>query len=125
MIQKGSQSVDVIFTGKKVQRPMTARRRELVEYAKRLDEDLLVESYEVSVELVDWVESISLAGIRKSYQGHNWYTDCVITYGDGRRAVRELVKREDLTKRSEVEKLEISRRYWAHMQVDDWSVVII
>ena len=47
-----------------------------------------------------------------------------IRHADGTAAVRELVNAADLTKRAEVEKLELSRRYWAALGVNDWMVVI-
>lgn len=51
-------------------------------------------------------------------------SDFYIRHADGTAAVRELVSAADLTKRAEVEKLELSRRYWAALGVSDWKVVI-
>lgn len=125
MTQVGSQSMDIIFTGKKKLGTMTAHRREIVDYIKKLDDDEKVETYDVSVELEEWADTISLVGVRKAYHEADWTTDCLIQYKDGTQAVREFVKREWLKKRAEVEKLEISRRYWAARQVYDWGVYIV
>ena len=46
-------------------------------------------------------------------------------FADGRKGVRELVHREDLTKRAMVERLELSRRYWVARDIDEWKVVLV
>ena len=40
-------------------------------------------------------------------------------------AIRELITKADLRKKAEMEKLEISRRYWNVAHVADWGIVLI
>ena len=47
------------------------------------------------------------------------------TAGPVRQAMSDAgISASDLTKRAEVEKLELSRRYWAALGVHDWKIVI-
>ena len=48
----------------------------------------------------------------------------VIRYADGHKGVRELVQRGQLKKKAHVERLELSRRYWAATDTE-WMVVIV
>ena len=67
---------------------------------------------------------ISHAGIRPDYLLTGWATDFVLRYADGRKGVRELIQRQQLKKKAYVERLELSRRYWAATDTE-WMVVIV
>lgn len=67
---------------------------------------------------------ISRAGIRTDYLQTGWSTDFVLRYADGRKGVRELILKEQLKKKAYVERLELSRRYWAATDTE-WMVVIV
>ena len=41
-----------------------------------------------------------------------------------RKEIREIISAEQLRKRAEVEKLELSRRYWNGLDIDDWRIVV-
>ena len=43
----------------------------------------------------------------------------------GEKPLLEIIRPSDLEKRAEVEKLELSRRYWAMLGVVDWKVVVL
>ena len=58
------------------------------------------------------------------YLQTGWATDFVIRYADGHKGVRELVQRGQLKKKAHVERLELSRRYWAATDTE-WMVVIV
>ena len=61
----------------------------------------------------------------ETYFKSEWATDFLIRFVDGRKGVRELVHKEDLTKRAIVKRLELSRRYWAVRDIDEWKVVLV
>ena len=94
-------------------------------YAKWLEEQPWVQSYQASCPLdADIMGRISRAGIRTDYLQTGWATDFVIRCADGHKGVRELVQREQLKKKAHVERLELSRRYWAATDTE-WMVVIV
>ena len=63
--------------------------------------------------------------IRKEYFEISWTTDFLLHYVDGSVGIREMVIKSKLSKRSEIEKLEFSRRYWSASDVLDWKIVIV
>lgn len=93
-------------------------------FFKLLEDDDSILSYETNVPLADWQRKISSAGLRKVYMELEWTTDFVLSFADGHTGVRELVTKEQLTKRAVIERLEISRRYWKQASVLDWKVVV-
>lgn len=95
------------------------------DYAKWLEEQPWVQSYEASCHLdADIMGRISRAGIRTDYLQTGWATDFLICCADGRKVVRELILKEQLKKKACVERLELSRRYWAATDTE-WMVVIV
>lgn len=65
------------------------------DYAKWLEEQPWVQSYEASRPLdADIIGRISRAGIRTDYLQTGWATDFVLRYADGHKGVREIIQRE-------------------------------
>lgn len=94
-------------------------------YSKYLEERPEITAYEACKPLdATRLNSVQKTDIRGEYFKAQWSSDFYICHADGTAAVRELVNAADLTKRAEVEKLELSRRYWAALGVNDWMVVI-
>lgn len=84
-----------------------------------------MQSYEAGCPLdADIMGRISRAGIRTDYLQTGWATDFMLEYADGHKGVRELILREQLKKKAYVERLELSRRYWAVTDTE-WMVVIM
>lgn len=63
--------------------------------------------------------------IHKEYFDTKWMTDFLLRYSDDIIDVRELVMKDELTKRATIEKLEFSRRYWMVQIIRDWKLVVI
>ena len=94
-------------------------------YSKHLEERPEITAYEACKPLdINRLDALQKTDIRGEYFREWWVSDFYIRHADGTAAVRELVSAADLTKRAEVEKLELSRRYWAALSVNDWKVVI-
>lgn len=94
-------------------------------YSRYLEERPEVTSYEACKPLgAARLNGIQKTDIRGEYFQGQWTSDFCIRFSDGTTGVRELVSASDLTKRAEVEKLELSRRYWAALGVSDWKIVI-
>ena len=57
--------------------------------------------------------------------GIAWASDFWIENADGTTGIREVVSVAQLVKKSAIQKLELSRRYWKQLDVDDWKIVVI
>lgn len=95
------------------------------DYGKWLEGQPQVEAFEAGKALeLERLPNINPTGIRKLYFQTQWSSDFCIRFTDGHIGVRELAPSSALDKQAEVEKLEISRRYWAAMDITDWKVVL-
>ena len=110
----------------KNQAVLCVHSKEAREYARILEEDEQVKSFEVGYLLdQDRYTYVNPLDIRKDYFATQWTTDFVLHYADGRIGIRELIGKGGLTKRANVEKLEFSRRYWSSTEAADWKAVIM
>lgn len=95
------------------------------DYGKWLEGQPQVEAFEAGKALeLERLPHVTPTGIRKLYFQTQWCSDFYIRFADGRIGVRELAPSAALDKQAEVEKLELSRRYWAAMSITDWKVVL-
>lgn len=96
------------------------------DYTKYLETQDCVKSYEAGVPLSEeQYVHIYHAGIRTAYFRTLWTSDFLIYFTDGRKEIHELSSAEELKKRSSVEKLEFSRRYWSSTDISGWKVVLL
>lgn len=94
-------------------------------YADRLEAADDVKRYRTNVSLENWESKISTVGLRTTYLKTGWSSDFMLVMQDDSVAIRELIAIENFKKRAEMEKLEISRRYWTAAHVVDWGVVMM
>lgn len=126
MNKTGGKCRDIIFKSNKNQKVMCVHSREAREYAKVIEEDPRVLTYEINVQLdMKKYVYVNPIDIRKEYFEISWTTDFLLHYVDGSVGIREMVIKSKLSKRSEIEKLEFSRRYWSASDVLDWKIVIV
>ena len=126
MNKAGGKCRDIIFKSNKNQKVMCVHSREAREYAKVIEEDPRVLTYEINVQLdMKKYVYVNPIDIRKEYFEISWTTDFLLHYVDGSVGIREMVIKQKLSKRSEIEKLEFSRRYWSASDVLDWKIVIV
>lgn len=118
---------DINFRSVKNQKVVCVHSREAREYARILESDELVISYEACYKLdMERYQFVSPLDIRKDYFDVAWATDFVLHYADGSIGIREIVTEAMLEKRANVEKLEFSRRYWSGSEsVKDWKIVLM
>lgn len=125
MEKAGVHTRDIRFFSQKNRKMICVHSQAAKDYAKYLEDQPHVIGYETSELLqMDRFQHISPLNIRKAYLTEKWTTDFLLHYADGRTGVREIMDGMDLTKRADVEKLELSRRYWATMDVSDWKLVV-
>lgn len=126
MDKAGMKTRDIRFFSSKNDKIICIHSKWARDYAKYLEQQPWVQSYQAVVPLEpDYMQYVSPIDIRSLYFKSEWATDFLIRFVDGRKGVRELVHREDLTKRAMVERLELSRRYWAVRDIDEWKVVLV
>lgn len=124
MEKKANKARDIRFHSNKNDCMMTVHSKEAKQYADNLEDDAKVKGYQANVPLENFQSKISLIDIRKNYQQAEWTSDFLLIMQDDSVTVREVVTHEDLTKRAEIEKLELSRRYWKAAHVTDWGIVL-
>lgn len=125
MEKAGKKRRDIVFYSEKNGTMITVHNEAARAYSKYLEERPEVASYE-SCKLLDRgrLNSVQKTDIRGDYFKTDWVSDFYIHNADGTIGVREVICTNDLTRRAEVEKLELSRRYWSLMGVQDWKLVI-
>ena len=125
MDKAGKKTRDVAYHSAKNGGMVVVHREAARAYSKYLEERPEVASYEACKPLdINRLDAIQKTDIRGEYFRERWSSDFYLQFNDGTAAVRELVSAADLTRRAEVEKLELSRRYWAALGVNNWKVLI-
>ena len=83
-----------------------------------------VERYETNppLELAQFPH-LNTLDIRPEYFSLDWISDFRVYYDDGTAGIREIVREQQLKKRSVIEQLELSRRYWQAVGTHDWKIV--
>lgn len=127
MDKSGGKRRDITFRSEKNGKVMCVHSREAREYARILELDDMVISYEACQSLdMERYQFVNTVDIRKDYFDVAWATDFVIHYADGSIGIREIVTEAMLAKRANIEKLEFSRRYWSGSKyVRDWKIVLM
>lgn len=127
MDKTGKKCRDISFRSEKNQMVLCVHSRESREYARILENEPEVITYEACRELDrERYQFVNTIDIRKEYFDTTWATDFVLYYEDGSIGVREIVTKAMLSKRANIEKLEFSRRYWSVSEnVRDWKIVIM
>lgn len=122
MTKAGNKTRDLSFMSAKNGRTMTVHTEQAMQYAMRLENDPAVSSYVTNHPLEqDKIEPKQ--GVRKQYYETQWTTDFVVMFTDGTMGVRELVTKNKLSQRSEIEKLQLSQSYWQKITTN-WKIVI-
>ena len=119
MNKSGQKTRDIKFRSKKNERVMVVHTENARCYAKYLEDRDEVVSYDVCVYLNPGaLDCIDRVDIRREYFKQQWESDFQLIHADGTFGIREVIKPGDLDKLSEVEKLELSRRYWKLLGVN-------
>ena len=122
MTKAGNKTRHLSFMSAKNGRTMTVHTEQAMQYAMRLENDPAVSSYVTNHPLEqDKIEPEQ--GVRKQYYETQWTTDFVVMFTDGTMGVRELVTKNKLSQRSEIEKLQLSQSYWQKITAG-WKIVI-
>ena len=127
MQKAGKKCRDIKFFSRKNDGIVVVHTKESHMYAEILEERSSVYQYEAGKAL-DPVKMklLNRVDIRGDYLKTSWESDFYISNSDGTISIREIAAENSLSSRAEVEKLELSRRYWTDLcGVNDWKVVIM
>lgn len=125
MEKAGKKTRRISFYSKKNQAMVCVHSQAAKRYAMYLESQPQVRSYESEIPLEqELYVHVSHAGIRGAYFQSAWASNFLIHLDDGRKAIHEIISPRDLLKRSEIERLEFSRRYWAATDINEWQAVI-
>lgn len=117
---------DIQFYSNKNEQMICVHSQRARDYAKYLETQDSVVGYETNVSLnLEQYSHINPVDIRPDYLQIQWVSDFCLKYQDGRIGIRELISEEMLRKRAAVEKLELSRRYWFALDVQEWKVILV
>lgn len=125
MEKAGTKTRDLRFYSEKNGQMICVHSKLARKYTRWLESQNWVETYECNVALdTGRYQYVSPVGIRKEYFAVAWCSDFLLHYADRRTAVREIVSKQDLTRRAALERLEFSRRYWKTLDVE-WKLLIL
>lgn len=116
---------DIKFYSEKNGRIICVHTKMARDYAVWLEKQQSLDSYEVNIpfesERLAYVNPVE---IRKLYFQTDWASDFLLHFRDGHKAIREMSSLDNLMKLATIEKLELSRRYWKALGIDDWRLVL-
>lgn len=116
---------DIKFFSEKNKAIMCVHCKTARDYAEWIEHQAYVDSYEVNVPLEsERMVSVSSVGIRSLYFKTDWASDFLLHFSDGSKGVRELTSMNDLKKEANIERLELSRRYWKALGIQNWKLVL-
>lgn len=125
MEKAGIRTRDIQFFSEKNQQMVCVHSRRARDFARWLEQQPWVTSYETCVPLqLDKLPHVNPVDIRRDYLNTEWTSDFLIHTADGQTSIREFVDARDFSKKSAMEKLELSRRYWAVLDISEWKLVI-
>lgn len=124
MRKKKGSGREISFFSKKCDCTISVFGKETRALAEKLENDGGVLRYESRIPLIINPSEISLIGIRAIYLKEDWVSDFLIETIEGERIVIEAVSEDKLEKKSEIEKLELARRYWISKGAK-WKVYIV
>lgn len=117
---------DIQFFSEKNKQMICVHSQHARNYARYLEAEDEVVEYKTNVSLdLTQYSHVNPVDIRSDYLQIQWVSDFYIKYADGRIGIRELTSEEQLRKRSVIEKLEMSRRYWSALDVNEWKVILV
>lgn len=121
--RKGS-AREISFFSKKCECVISVFGSEARSLAEKLEKDDGVLKYESRVPLLINPSEVSLIGIRSTYLKEDWVSDFLVETIEGNSLIIEAIAEAKLDKKAEIEKLELSRRYWSSKGIK-WKLYIV
>lgn len=103
---------EITFFSKKCDCTISVLGKEARALAEKLENDSRILRYKSKIPFTVNPSIVSVHGLRPAYLAEKWVSDFYVETVDGEFAIIEAVSSENLLRKSEMEKLEISRRHW-------------
>lgn len=116
------------FFSKKNQKTITVYSDLARKAAAVFEQDDNIFGYEVNLDIANPRLNIEPSGIPKRHFSHEWVSDFLLRFVDGKEKIVEIVDErelEGLRNEALCEKLELSRRYWKSVGVPDWGIILL
>lgn len=124
MRKKKGSGREITFFSKKCSHTISVFGSEARVLAEKLEKDDGILKYESRVPLIINPSEISIIGIRGLYLKEKWVSDFLVETIEGEKLIIEAVTEDKLKKKSEIEKMELSRRYWLSKGIK-WKLYIV
>ena len=123
MKKKNANTREITFYSKKCERVVSVFGTAAKSLAEQFENDQKFLRYTSKIPVEINASEIPVIGIRPSYIRVPWLSDFSVELIDGSIYIIEAISESDLCKRAEVEKLELSRRYWGAKGIK-WKMYI-
>lgn len=123
MQKKDAKTREITFSSKKNAAIRSVHSKAMRTVAELLENDEDVIRYETGIE-IDTSLISDVTGIRPAYLDEKWISDFRIYYEDGSVRVWEVLEESQSEKKSALEQLEVSRRFWKNQNVNDWNIIL-
>ena len=126
MEKAGIKGRKIKFFSKKNNSVIYVHSRDQKMFAEILEADPNIKFYETIKELdLNRYSGINPINIRREYFETTWSSDFVIHYENETIGVREIVRSDNIYKKAVIERLELSRRYWLCLKVENWKMLML
>lgn len=124
MLKKNTKAREITFPSPKNEAIRSVRSKAMRMIADILEKDEKVVRYETGIP-IDPTLIPDVTGIRPSYLNEKWISDFRIHYEDGSIRIWEVLEETQSEKKSALEQLEISRRFWKNQNVNEWNIILV
>ncbi len=122
--KKNANTREITFYSQKCKSVVSVFGKAAKSLADKLENDENILHYTSKIAFETNASGIPIIGIRQSYIKEQWLSDFSVELIDGAIYIIEAIDAEDLKKKSEVEKLELSRRYWNSKGIK-WKLYVV
>lgn len=124
MKKKDAKMREISFSSKKNVAIRSVHSKAMRIVAELLENDERVVRYETNIK-IDTSLITDVVGIRPAYLNEEWTSDFRIYYEDGNIVVWEVLEESQSEKKSALEQLEVSRRFWKNQSINDWNIILV
>lgn len=124
MFKKDAKTREITFSSPKNAAIRSVRSKAMRTVASLLEKDEKVIRYETGIP-IDTTLIQDVTGLRPAYLNEKWISDFRIYFNDGSIKIWEVLEEAQSEKKSALEQLEISRRFWKNQNVNGWDIILV
>lgn len=124
MFKKNAKTREITFSSQKNMAIRSVRSKAMRMIAARFEKDENVIRYETGIPIEPMLIP-DTTGLRPAYLEEKWISDFRVYYEDGSIKIFEVLEEAQSEKKSALEQLEISRRFWKIQNVNEWKIILV